>query len=82
MDSLEDKILIEDSNYFKVWDEVEFFGPGIETFSYKIGEILDEKMECIEVARHPRMHVYLRHDKKLPKGTMMRLKVFDKKMYL
>ena len=82
LDSLEDKILIEERNYFKVGDEVEFFGPGIETFSYKIGEILDEKMECIEVARHPRMHVYLRHDKKLPKGTMMRLKVFDKKMYL
>ncbi len=82
LDSLEDKILIEERNYFKVGDEVEFFGPGIETFSYKIGEILDEKMECIEVARHPRMHVYLRHDKKLPKDTMMRLKVFDKKMYL
>lgn len=82
LDSLEDKILIEERNYFKVGDEVEFFGSGIETFSYKIGEILDEKMECIEVARHPRMHVYLRHDKKLPKGTMMRLKVFDKKMYL
>lgn len=82
LDFLEDKILIEERNYFKVGDEVEFFGPGIETFSYKIGEILDEKMECIEVARHPRMHVYLRHDKKLPKGTMMRLKVFDKKMYL
>lgn len=82
LDSLEDKILIEERNYFKVGDEVEFFGPGIETFSYKIGEILDEKMECIEVARHPRMHVYLRHDKKLPKGTMMRLKVFDKSDYL
>lgn len=82
LDSLEDKILIEERNYFKVGDEVEFFGPGIETFSYKIGEILDEKMECIEVARHPRMHVYLRHDKKLPKGTMMRLKVFDKNDYL
>ena len=47
-----------------------------------IKEIYDENEELIDVARHPRMHVYLKVDTKLPKWTMMRLKIFDKKNYL
>ena len=36
--------LIEERNYFKVNDKVEFFGPNIETFSTVIEEIYDEDM--------------------------------------
>ena len=75
-------ILLEERNYFKVGDVVEFFGPNMEAFTYKIEEIKDIMGQNIEVARHPRMQVYLPIDRMVPKDTMMRLKVFDKKDYL
>lgn len=76
------KILLEQRNYFKVGDEVEFFGPNNELYDYKIEHIYNEFMEEIDVARHPRMLVYLPVPEHLPEFTMMRLKVFDKKDYL
>ena len=75
-------ILLEERNYFKVGDVVEFFGPNMEAFTYKIEKIKDILGQNIEVARHPRMQVYLPIDRMVPKDTMMRLKVFDKKDYL
>jgi len=76
------EILLEQRNYFKVGDTVEFFGPNREPITYQITKILNEKKEPIEIARHPRMLVYLEGLKKMSKGTMMRLKVFDKNNYL
>jgi len=76
------RILVEERNFFQIGDEVEFFGPGIEPISYKINKIYDEDMNPIEVARHPRMHTYLDFTGNLPVGSMMRLKSFDKSMYL
>jgi len=76
------KILVEERNFFKIGDEVEFFGPGIEPITYKINKIYDENMNPIEVARHPRMLTYLDFTGNLPVGSMMRLKSFDKSMYL
>lgn len=78
----DNKVLIEERNLFKVGDVVEFFGPGMEVFSYKIEKILDEENQEIDVARHPGMLVYLPGLKEIPENAMMRLKVFDKKDYL
>lgn len=75
-------ILLEQRNFFKIGDEVEFFGPNDELYDYKIEHIYNEFMEEIDIARHPRMLVYLPVPENLPKFTMMRLKVFDKKDYL
>ena len=75
-------VLIEERNYFKVGDVVEFFGPNIEPIEITIKEIFNEDMEKIDVARHPKMHVYLKIDNKLPIWSMMRLKIFDKNDYL
>lgn len=72
------KILVEERNLFKKGDVVEFFGPNMEPIEYIINKIYDEKMEEIDVARHPRMHVYLDIKKNIPPFSMMRLKVFDK----
>lgn len=69
---------IEQRNYFKVGDEVQFFGPDHETFNYKIKEILDENLDKIDVARHPQMIVYLKIDKTVAKYDMMRVKIFSK----
>ena len=78
----EQKILLEQRNYFKVGDVVEFFGPNMESFTYTIEKIYDENNDEIDIARHPKMLTYLNLDRKVPNGTMMRLKVFDKNNYL
>lgn len=82
LDVVDGMVLVEERNYFKVGDTVEFFGPDMEAFTYQIKEIYDENKEKIEVARHPRMHVYLPIDGEVKKLAMMRLKIFDKKDYL
>lgn len=73
---------IEQRNYFKVGDKVEFFGPTTEEIEYIVDDITNENGEDIEVSRHPQEIVYLKVDSKLCKGDMMRLKVFDKNEYL
>ncbi len=75
-------VTLEQRNYFEKGTEVEFFGPKIETFSYKVNKIYNEKMEEIEVANHPQMIVKLEIKQKVNKYDMMRLKVFDKQNFL
>ena len=75
-------VILEQRNYFKVGDIVEFFGPDLETFSYQIDEIWNENDEQIEIANHPRMIVKLKIKTILKKYDMMRIKVFDKQDYL
>ncbi|MCM1052703.1 MAG: U32 family peptidase [Ruminococcus sp.] len=77
-----DVVLIEERNYFKIGDVVEFFGPNMELITHTINKIYDEDGTEIEVARHPRMKVYLEISEKLEVNAMMRLKVFDKSNYL
>lgn len=82
LDIKDGKILVEQRNYFKLGDEVEIFGPNMELISFSIHKIFDENMSPIEVARHPKMLVYLECDKRVVVNSMMRLKVFDKSSYL
>ncbi len=71
-------LIIEQRNYFKIGDVVEFIGPNIDEITYTIKEIFDEDNNNIEVARHPKMIIKLKFDEDLPKFAMMRLKIFDK----
>lgn len=75
-------VTLEQRNYFKIGDIVEFFGPNIETFSYEVTKIYGEDGQEIEIANHPKMVVKLPIDAKLSKYDMMRIKVFDKQDYL
>lgn len=68
---------IEERNYFKIGDNVQFFGSETETKNYKIEEILDEFDNQINEANHPQMIVKLHVPFELKKYDMMRLKVFD-----
>jgi len=78
----DNKILVEQRNYFKIGDVVEIFGPNMEPISYTINKIYNEDFESIDVARHPRMLTYIEVDRIIPEGSMVRLKVFDKNSYL
>ena len=73
---------IEQRNYFKVGDVVEFFGPNTETFTYQIHTIENEDEENIEVANHPNMIVKLPINHDLSPNDIMRIKIFDKQDYL
>lgn len=74
--------IVESRNYFKVGDVVEFFGPNMETFTYKINTIYNDLDEKIEVSRHPKTLVKLPIPQILEKNSMMRLKVFDKSEFI
>ena len=69
---------IEQRNYIKIGDEIQFFGPNIETFNYKVNIMYDEHNEKISIANHPRMIIKLPVDKKLYTNDILRIKIFDK----
>ena len=64
---------IEQRNYFKTGDNVELFGPKIDTTKFKISSILDEENNIIDIVRHPRQIVKIRVPIKLHPYDMIRL---------
>lgn len=77
LDNNEGIITIEQRNYFKVGDIVQFFGPNIEMLNYKIDNIYNDKMESIEIANHPQMTIKIKANLPVSKLDMMRIKLFD-----
>ena len=70
--------LIEERNYFKIGDVVEFIGPNMEEVTYTIDRIYDEEGNMVDVARHPKMLYKIKINKELPKYSMMRVKLIQK----
>jgi putative protease len=72
----DEKILtLTQRNYFKENDSVEIFTPDGNTYSFVIDEVYNEKMERIEVARHPEEIIKLKLDFDVEENSMMRIKV-------
>ncbi len=71
-------VVLEERNYFKRGDIVEFFGPNTKTFTYQINQIYDEEGKKIEVANHPGMIIKLCDIPKVEAYDMMRIKIVDK----
>ena len=71
------EVLLEQRNYFKPGDIVEFFGPNKDAITFTIPNIYNEKNEPIEVANHPQMLVKFKCDIELEEMDMMRIKMFD-----
>ncbi|MEG2229900.1 MAG: U32 family peptidase [Bacilli bacterium] len=69
---------IEQRNYFKKGDTVEFFGPNTKSFTYTVKEIYDEENNIIDVVRHPRQIVKINVENDLEQFDMMRVKTVDK----
>ncbi len=69
-------VILEQRNYFKVGERVEFFGPNLEQVSFTIpNELYDEDDNLIDVANHPQMIVKFKCDIKLSKDDMMRVEL-------
>ena len=76
-------VTLEQRNYFKVGDVVEFFGPNKDATTFVIPqELYDKDDNLIEVANHPQMIVKFPCDISLEKNDMMRIKLFDISNYL
>ncbi|WP_427137074.1 peptidase U32 family protein [Psychrobacillus psychrodurans] len=65
-------VTLQQRNYFKPGDIVEFFGPEIENVEVVIKEILDEKGQVLDAARHPLQVVQFKCQEKLYPNNMMR----------
>lgn len=74
-DPITSYVTINQRNYFKPGDDVEIFGPSIETFSFKIPEIFDENNNPLEVARHPKQTIKFKLNKKVYPNDIMRVKI-------
>ena len=76
-------VVMEQRNYFKPGDIVEFFGPGLDAVTFTIpDELYNEKDELIDVANHPKMIVKFKCNIKLSQYDMMRVKMFDISDYI
>ncbi|MFQ6860210.1 MAG: peptidase U32 family protein [Beduini sp.] len=63
---------IEQRNYFKLGDEVEFFSPDRDNFKMVVRELYNEDMEKIEVANHPMEVLYVKVEGIVKKDDMAR----------
>ena len=65
-------VTLQQRNYFKPGQEVEFFGPEIENFTQVIDKIWDEDGNELDAARHPLQIVKFKVDKPIYPYNMMR----------
>ncbi|KGA98012.1 protease [Alkalihalobacillus alcalophilus ATCC 27647 = CGMCC 1.3604] len=68
-------VTLQQRNYFKQGDEVEFFGPEIDHFVQKVEMIWDEKGRELDAAKHPLQIVKFKVDKPIYPQNMMRREV-------
>lgn len=66
---------IQQRNHFKPGDEIEFFGPEIDTFKQVVDAIYDEEGNTLDAARHPLQIVQIKVDHPIFKNNMMRKEV-------
>ena len=78
LDNKDGLITMEQRNFFKKGDKVEFISPNFETFDYIIEDFYDENMNKIDCANHAQMIVKIKANLPLEKDDIMRVKVFDK----
>lgn len=68
-------VTLQQRNYFKPGQEVEFFGPEIENFTTVIEKIWDEDGNELDAARHPLQIVKFKLDKPVYPNNMMRKEI-------
>ena len=66
---------IQQRNHFKPGQEIEFFGPEIESFKQVIDVIYDEEGNHLDVARHPLQIVQIKVNHPIYPNNMMRKEI-------
>ncbi|ETT82394.1 U32 family peptidase [Viridibacillus sp. FSL R5-0477] len=65
-------VTLQQRNFFKPGEEVEFFGPEIENFRVTLDEVWDEDGNALDAARHPLQIVRFKCEQELFPHNMMR----------
>ena len=78
LDNQDGIITLEQRNYFRQGDIVEFISPNFEELEYNIKTFYDENMNVLEIANHPQMIIKIKENLPVQKYDIMRKKVFDK----
>ena len=68
-------VTLQQRNFFKCGQEVEFFGPEIGTFTTVVEQIWDEKGNELDAARHPLQIVQFKVEQPLYPYNMMRKEI-------
>ncbi|MFC5735950.1 peptidase U32 family protein [Cytobacillus gottheilii] len=68
-------VTLQQRNFFKPGEEVEFFGPEIENFKVVVDKIWDEKGNELDAARHPLQIVHFKVDQPVYPNNMMRKEI-------
>lgn len=68
-------VTVTERNYFKKGDRAEIFGPNIETFSFTIPDIYDDKGNLLDSARHPEQIIKFKLSKKVYENDIIRVKI-------
>ncbi len=71
-DKVKNIVSIQQRNYFKIGDTLEFFGPNNKQFLYEVKKIYDKDMNLIQKANHPLMQIYLEVDQELAPHWLVR----------
>ncbi len=66
-------VTIEQRNYFKKGDILEFFGPKMKNKKFKINKFYDSEFNLIDVARHPKQIIKFKVDFPVDDYAMLRL---------
>ena len=66
---------IQQRNNFKPGQEIEFFGPEIESFKQIVDTIYDEEGNQLDAARHPLQIVQIKVDRPIFANNMMRKEI-------
>ncbi|AOZ91852.1 peptidase U32 family protein [Paenibacillus crassostreae] len=66
--------VIQQRNYFKPGQQIEFFGPGGRFFKQVVDKIWDENGKELDAARHPLQNVVIKVDQPVSYYDMMRCK--------
>nr|WP_280521246.1 U32 family peptidase [Paenibacillus mangrovi] len=73
-DEAEQTAVIQQRNYFKLGQEIEFFGPKGTFFKQTVTEMWDEEGQPLEAARHPLHRIRMKVDQPVAYFDMMRRK--------
>jgi putative protease len=65
-------VTLQQRNYFKAGQEIEFFGPNGTFFKQKIDKMWDEEGKALEAARHPLQKIFFKVDRPVKTMDMMR----------
>ncbi len=73
LDANSEYIKLEQRNYFKKGDTIEFIRPKMESVSIMLDDFYDENMNLIDVARHPQQIIYIPSTVEVFENCMARL---------